>query len=153
MVPEYEACFMDLLRYGPHLNTEKIKVNWFVLGLNGNLRAKVRIFMPRTLHNAVQKALIAEEELISGGQTRTPASPHSRGGAYQWGSDQDSSETSRAGFIWSTVAPDTSETYAGISWLPEGIHFHYTPMTTASIADTLSGTIALVAALLAAATV
>jgi hypothetical protein len=28
----------------------------------------------------------------------------------------------------------------GISWLPEGIHFHYTPMTDASAVDTLSGT-------------
>jgi hypothetical protein len=74
-VPEYEAQFMELLRYAPHLNTEKLKVNRFVFGLNGSLRAKVRILMPQTLHDAVQKALIAEEELISGGQTRTPARP------------------------------------------------------------------------------
>jgi hypothetical protein len=74
-VPEYEARFMELLRYAPHLNTEKLKVNRFVFGLNGSLRAKVRILMPQTLHDAVQKALIAEEELISGGQTRTPARP------------------------------------------------------------------------------
>jgi hypothetical protein len=72
-VPEYEARFMELLWYAPHLNTEKLKVNRFVFGLNGSLRAKVRILMPQTLHDAVQKALIAEEELISGGQTRTPA--------------------------------------------------------------------------------
>jgi hypothetical protein len=31
--------------------------------------------MPQTLHDAIQKALIAEEELISGGQTKTPARP------------------------------------------------------------------------------
>jgi hypothetical protein len=72
-VPEYEAHFMELLRYTPHLNTEKLKVNKFVFGLNGSLHAKVRILMPQTLHNVVQKALIVEEELISGGQTRTPA--------------------------------------------------------------------------------
>jgi hypothetical protein len=64
---------MELLRYAPHLNTEKLKVNRFVFGLNNSLRAKVRILMPQTLHDVVQKALIAEEELISGGQTRTPA--------------------------------------------------------------------------------
>jgi hypothetical protein len=29
-VPEYEARFMELLRYAPHLNTEKLKVNRFV---------------------------------------------------------------------------------------------------------------------------
>jgi hypothetical protein len=74
-VPEYEAHFMELLRYALHLNTEKLKVNRFVFDLNNNIRAKVRILMPQTLHDAIQKALIAEEELISGGQTRTPARP------------------------------------------------------------------------------
>ena len=66
---------MELLRYAPHLNTEKLKVNRFVFGLNRRLGAKVRIFMPQTLHDVVQKALIAEEDLISVGQTRTPARP------------------------------------------------------------------------------
>jgi hypothetical protein len=78
-VPEYEARFMELLRYASHLNTEKLKVNRFVFGLNGSLRAKGRILMPQTLHDAVQKALIAEEELINGGQTRTPARPAGQG--------------------------------------------------------------------------
>ena len=70
MVPEYEARFMEMLWYAPHLNIEKLKVNWFMFGLNGSLCEKVRILMPQTLHDVVQKALIAEEELISGGQTR-----------------------------------------------------------------------------------
>ena len=78
-MPEYEAHFMELLWYASHLNTKKLKVNKFMLGLNGSLRAKVRILMPQTLHDAVQKALIAEEELISGGQTRTPARPVGQG--------------------------------------------------------------------------
>jgi hypothetical protein len=60
-VPEYKAHFMELLRYAPHLNTEKLKVNRFVFGLNDNL------------------PLIGEEELISGGQTRTPARPIGQG--------------------------------------------------------------------------
>jgi hypothetical protein len=75
MVPEYEARFMELLRYAPHLNTEKLKVNKFVFGLNFNIRVKVRILMPQTLHDAVQKALIAEEEINNGGQGRTPSRP------------------------------------------------------------------------------
>jgi hypothetical protein len=79
MVPEYEAHFMELLWYAPHLNTEKIQVNRFVFGLNNSLRVKVRILMPQTLHDAIQKALIAEEELISEGQTRTPARPTGQG--------------------------------------------------------------------------
>jgi hypothetical protein len=67
--------FMELLWYALHLNTKKLKVNRFMFGLNGSLHAKVRILMPQTLHNVIQKALIAKEELISGGQTRTPARP------------------------------------------------------------------------------
>jgi hypothetical protein len=78
-VPEYEACFMVLLRYALHFNTEKLKVNRFMFGLNDSLRAKFRMLMPHTLHDAVQKALIAEEELISEGQTRTPARPAGQG--------------------------------------------------------------------------
>jgi hypothetical protein len=74
-VPEYEARFMELLWYAPHLNTKKLKVSRFVFGLNDSLRAKVRILMPQTLHDAIQKTLIAEEELISGGQTRTSTRP------------------------------------------------------------------------------
>jgi hypothetical protein len=34
---------MELLRYAPHMNTEKLKVNKFVFGLNFNIRVKVRI--------------------------------------------------------------------------------------------------------------
>jgi hypothetical protein len=78
-MPEYEARFMELLRYAPHLNTEKLKVNRFVFGLNDNLCAMVRILMPQNLHDAVQKDLIAEEEIISGGQTRTPVRPAGQG--------------------------------------------------------------------------
>ena len=74
-MPEYEAHFMEMLWYAPHLNTKKLKVNRFVFGLNGNLRAKVRILMPQTFHDSIQKALIVEEDLISGGQTRTPMRP------------------------------------------------------------------------------
>jgi hypothetical protein len=105
MVPEYEARFMELLRYAPHLNTEKLKAKRFVFGLNGSLRAKVRILMPQTLHDVVQKALIAEEELISGGQTRTPARPVGQGSS---GTPQHQ-----------TPVRHTS----GISWLLEGSTF------------------------------
>jgi hypothetical protein len=64
---------MEFLRYALHLNTEKLKVNKFVFGLNFNIRAKVRILMPQTLNDAVHKAFIIEEELNSGGQGRTPS--------------------------------------------------------------------------------
>jgi hypothetical protein len=74
-VPEYKAHFMELLWYSPHLNTEKLKVNRFVFSLNDSLHAKVRILMPQTLHDVVQKALIAKEEIVNGVQTRTPARP------------------------------------------------------------------------------
>jgi hypothetical protein len=64
---------MELLRYVPHLNTEKLKVNKFVFGLNVSIQVKVRILMPQMLHDAVPKALIAKEVLTSRGQGRTPA--------------------------------------------------------------------------------
>ena len=44
---------MELLWYAPHLNTEKLKVNRFVFGLNESMRSKVRILMPQTLHDAI----------------------------------------------------------------------------------------------------
>jgi hypothetical protein len=44
-----------------------------VFRFNFNIHVKVRILMPQKLHDAVQKALIAEEELNNGGQGRTPS--------------------------------------------------------------------------------
>jgi hypothetical protein len=63
---------MELLGYAPHLNTEKLKVNRFVFDPNVIIHVKLRILMPQTLHDVVQNALIVEEELINGGQSRTP---------------------------------------------------------------------------------
>jgi hypothetical protein len=73
MVLEYDSRFMEILRYDPHLNTEKLKVNKFLFSLNFNIRVKVRILMPKTLHDAFQKGLIAAEELSNGGQGRNPS--------------------------------------------------------------------------------
>jgi hypothetical protein len=72
-VTEYEERFMELLRYAPNLNAMNLKVKHFVFRLNFNIRVKVRILMPRTLHDVVQKTLIDKEEMNSGGQGRTPA--------------------------------------------------------------------------------
>jgi hypothetical protein len=46
MVPKYEDRFMEILRYDPHLNIDKLKVNKFVFSLNFNIREKLRILMP-----------------------------------------------------------------------------------------------------------
>jgi hypothetical protein len=53
MVPEYEAHFIEFLRYALHLNTEILRFNRFMFELNGNICAKVRILMPHTLHDVV----------------------------------------------------------------------------------------------------
>jgi hypothetical protein len=45
-MPEYEAIFMELLRYAPHMKIENLKVIKFVFGLNFNIRVKVRMLMP-----------------------------------------------------------------------------------------------------------
>jgi hypothetical protein len=55
------------------MNTEKLKVNKFVFGLKYNIHGKVRILIPQTLHDVVQKDSITEEELNSGAQGRTPS--------------------------------------------------------------------------------
>jgi hypothetical protein len=52
-VPKYEALYMDSLQYALHINTEKLKVNGLVFGINGSIRAKVRILKPQTFHNVV----------------------------------------------------------------------------------------------------
>jgi hypothetical protein len=57
------------------LNTEKLKVKMFVFGFNVNIHARVRILMPQTLNEVVQKTLIAEEELVCKVQSGTPARP------------------------------------------------------------------------------
>jgi hypothetical protein len=121
-VPEYEARFMELLRYAPHLNTEKLKVNKFVFGLNFNIRVKVRILMPQTLHDAVQKALIAEEELT------------------KWGSGKDSCKTDWTDDIRCATTSDTSQTYIRVSRYVERIHVHDTMMTDSSAEDSLQRT-------------
>jgi len=54
-VSEYDVRFMKLLRYAPHMNTEKLKVNKFVFGLNFNIHHKLRIIMPQTLHDLVHR--------------------------------------------------------------------------------------------------
>jgi hypothetical protein len=43
--PKYEARFMELIGYAPHLNTEKLKVNKLVFIINRSIHAKVRIVM------------------------------------------------------------------------------------------------------------
>jgi hypothetical protein len=60
-VPEYEAHFMELLGFAPHLNIDKLKVNRFFFGLNVDIHEKVSILMPQSLHDVFQKVLIAEE--------------------------------------------------------------------------------------------
>jgi hypothetical protein len=64
---------MELLRYALHINTEKIKMNKFVFGLKYNIHVKVRILMPHTFHDAVQKDFITKEELNSVGHSRNPS--------------------------------------------------------------------------------
>ena len=63
IVLEYEARFMEFLRYATYLNIESLKVNKFLYGLNPLLKEKLHILMPTTLHEAVKKGIIFEEEM------------------------------------------------------------------------------------------
>ena len=51
-LPEYEACFMELLHYAP-LKHRKAQGENFCVSINVNIWAKVRILIPQTLHDAV----------------------------------------------------------------------------------------------------
>lgn len=45
-------------------------MNKFVYGLNVNIRTKVRILMPLTFHEAVQREIIVEEEIMISGPSK-----------------------------------------------------------------------------------
>jgi hypothetical protein len=45
---------MELCRYAPHMNREKLKVNKFLFVLTSTFVAKVNIPIPKTLHDATQ---------------------------------------------------------------------------------------------------
>jgi hypothetical protein len=48
---------------------KKLKVNKFLFGINFNIYVKVRILIPKTLHDVVYKDIISEEEMRSGVRT------------------------------------------------------------------------------------
>lgn len=50
---QYEARFMDLLWHASHLNTEKLRVNKLVYGMNCNIQEQVRILMLHNSHEVV----------------------------------------------------------------------------------------------------
>lgn len=49
-------------------------MNKFVYGINFNIIEMVRILMPHTLHETIQKSIIDEEELVGSGPSRPPGS-------------------------------------------------------------------------------
>jgi len=64
---------MELLRYDTHLNTEALKVNKFLYGLNPIIKEKVCILRPTMLNEVVQQAIIVDEELLGNkGGDKTP---------------------------------------------------------------------------------
>lgn len=79
---------MEFLRYANHLNTEALKVNNFLHGLNPIIKEKVHILRPTMLHEVVLQAIIAKEELLGNkGVDKTPnlsfhRKPPRRGGKY-----------------------------------------------------------------------
>jgi hypothetical protein len=52
-VPDYEARFLELPPYAPHLNTEKFEAIGFVLGLDGSLQAWFKCLDASNLHDFV----------------------------------------------------------------------------------------------------
>lgn len=52
-MPKYEARFMEILMYAPHLNIEKLQAKKFVYGLNYNIRSMFQILVPHTFHEVL----------------------------------------------------------------------------------------------------
>ena len=52
------------------VNRDKLREKVFAYGLNYNIKSKVKILIPQTLHEIVHRDIISKEELASGGQMR-----------------------------------------------------------------------------------
>lgn len=74
---------MELLRYDTHLNTKALNVNKILYGLNPIIKEKICILRPTTLHEVVQQAIIAEEELLRNKGGDKPQIYHSMGNLLQ----------------------------------------------------------------------
>jgi len=78
-IPEYQARLMELFINATHINTEALKVNMFLYGLNPIIKEKVCILRPTTLHEVVKQEIIAEEELLGNKRGIKPQIYHSMG--------------------------------------------------------------------------
>ena len=57
IVEDYEARFMELVKYVPYLDSDDRQVEQFVYGLNYKIRAAVRMWKPYSVSMAVEYAL------------------------------------------------------------------------------------------------
>jgi len=57
------------------LNIDNLKVNKFIYGLHPHIKEKVHILMPKTLHRAMQRAIILEEELLGNVEDKNVRNP------------------------------------------------------------------------------
>ena len=60
-VEEYEARFMELVKYVPYLDSDDRQVERFVYGLNHKIRAAVRMWKPSSVAMAIEYARYAED--------------------------------------------------------------------------------------------
>ena len=60
-VEEYEARFMELVKYVPYLDSNDRQVERFVYGLNYKIRAAVRMWKPSLVAMAVEYARYVED--------------------------------------------------------------------------------------------
>lgn len=70
-VEQYEHRFYELKQYAGIGDDEAMLVQHFIRGLNARISGRVRVFKPKTMEVAVEKACIVEENLTLalGGQT------------------------------------------------------------------------------------
>ena len=61
MVEEYEAIFMEIVKYVPYLDSDDRQVEWFVYGLNYKIKATVWIQKPYLVSMVIESSRYAED--------------------------------------------------------------------------------------------
>lgn len=86
-VEQYERRFYELKQYAGIGDDETMLVQHFIRGLNARISGGVRVFEPKTMEVAVEKARIVEENLVMalGGHTGVHIGSAPAAGFSPWG--------------------------------------------------------------------
>ena len=64
---EYDIIFMELVKYVSYMDNDQRQEEFFVYGLNPEIRAMVRMWKPSSVAEVVENLCYAEEHMILNG--------------------------------------------------------------------------------------